>query len=355
VTAILYSTMKTFTYPDRLAALQAGRVAAPLHIRIKPTNVCNHACYFCAYRNDNMSLGQDMVVRDRIPREKMAEIVEDIIAMGVAAVTFTGGGEPMIYPYFAETVNALAEGKVKIGSLTNASRLQGAAAEALAAHGTWVRVSIDGWDGPSYAKYRSVAESEFAKVMANLKAFAARGSACELGASIIIDETNAGHVFELCRQLKDCGVRHAKLSPCILKDSGVENNAYHARFGSTVAREAERAQGLSDARFTVVDHYHDMATRFDKSYTSCPFNRMLTVIGADCTVYTCQDKAYTRTGIVGSIKERRFRDLWLSDEGQARLCGIDPSQNCRHHCVSDSKNRMLTEFLALDQDHAAFV
>ena len=110
----------------------------------------------------------------------------------------------MSYPHFAETWLGLAAGGVKIGSLTNASRLQGKAADGLAAHGTWVRVSIDGWDGPSYAKYRSVAETEFAKVMGNLAAFAARGSRCELGASIIVDESNAGHIYDLGRQGKAC-------------------------------------------------------------------------------------------------------------------------------------------------------
>jgi radical SAM protein with 4Fe4S-binding SPASM domain len=81
----------------------------------------------------------------------------------------------------------------------------------------------------------------------------------------------------------------------------------------------------------------------------------LTVIGADCTVYSCQDKAYTESGRLGSIKERSFRDFWYSPENAARVHGWDASQNCRHHCIGHAKNLLLTEFRALESGHSAFV
>jgi 2-iminoacetate synthase ThiH len=48
--ARVYSSTKPFYFADRLASLRDGAPAAPVHVRIKPTNVCNHDCYFCAYR-----------------------------------------------------------------------------------------------------------------------------------------------------------------------------------------------------------------------------------------------------------------------------------------------------------------
>ena len=81
----------------------------------------------------------------------------------------------------------------------------------------------------------------------------------------------------------------------------------------------------------------------------------LTVIGADCKVYTCQDKAYTDSGIIGDILNRRFREFWMSDEAQSRLAALDPSRDCNHHCVAEIKNRALFEVLETDSRHAAFV
>ncbi|HZD26376.1 MAG TPA: radical SAM protein [Alphaproteobacteria bacterium] len=354
--ASVYSALKPFRYPDRIEALSEGRVAAPAHVRIKPTNVCNHDCYFCAYRSGNVSLGEGMVVRDRIPREKMMEIIDDLIAMGVQAVTFSGGGEPLIYPHFAEAVRRLGEGGLRIGSLSNGSRLLGKAADALAEFGTWVRISIDGWDDESYARYRSVKPGEFARVLANMEAFAARGSVCTLGTSIIVDKDNAGHILELCRQLKNVGARHAKISPCIVSDSGEETNAYHQAFAATVHEQIGLArEALQDDGFQVVDHYHAMPESYDKPYRSCPMTRMLTVIGADCTVYMCQDRAYRPSGALGSLRDISFRELWYSDALRQRLDGLDPSVHCRHHCVADTKNRMLSDLLAQDPAHLPFV
>jgi MoaA/NifB/PqqE/SkfB family radical SAM enzyme len=352
----VYSALKVLHYSDRLHAMAECEPAPPVHIRIKPTNVCNHSCYFCAYRSDNVSLGGDMTVRDRIPPEKMAEIVEDVIAMGVEAVTFSGGGEPLIYPGFAQTVAALGAGDIRIGCLSNGARLLGKPAAALAEHGTWIRISIDGWDGPSYARYRSVGAEEFSTVMNNMAAFAARDSSCVLGASIIVDKDNVGHIVELARQLKDVGARHAKISPCILSNDGAENNAYHRPLMTSAAEQIARARSdLADRNFAVVDHYHLSEESFDKGYGQCPMARMLTVIGADCEVYSCQDKAYTESGRLGSIKQQRFRDFWFSPAARDRLAAINPRSACVHHCVADDKNRAMLEYLALDRDHLAFV
>ncbi len=351
----VYSTLKPFLYPERLQAIGAGRVPSPVYVRIKPTNVCNHACWFCAYRSDAVSLGSGMELRDRIPRDKMREICDDLIEIGVEAVTFSGGGEPLIYPHIVETVDRLASGGIRIGALTNGSMLKGKVADAFARHGTWLRVSIDGWDGPSYAQARKVDVDEFDKVIGNLAAFAARDTRCALGASVIVTESNAPHIHGLCSRLKDAGIGHVKLSPCIVHDSGARNDAYHARIETTVRSEIDRVRSIEDGHFRLVDHYHALGGRFDRQGHRCPMAYLLTVIGADLSVYTCQDKAYTPGGALGSIRDMRFRDLWFSEEIASRLAAIDPSVACRHHCVASTKNEWINELLSLDPEHARFV
>ena len=351
----VYSDTKVFRYPERLRAVADGELRPPVHVRIKPTNVCNHDCYFCAYRSQDMTLGEDMDKRDRIPREKMLEIADDLVAMGVEAVTFSGGGEPLIYPHLVEAIERLAAGKIRIAALTNGSQLKGKVADAFAEHGTWIRISIDGWDAASYAKYRSVSETEFAKVMGNIGEFAKRGSDCVLGASLIIDQTNAHKVAYLSGVLKDAGVSHAKISGCVVSNDGRENNDYHAKIADTVRDQIAKARDLEDGAFAVIDHYHALSDRFEKPYSWCPFIHFLTVIAADSMVYTCQDKAYTKGGMLGSIADRGFRDLWFSEETRKNLRAVNPSRHCRHHCIAENKNRMLLDFLGTDPDHAAFV
>ena len=351
----VYSSLKVLQDPARLAVMRTGDIPAPMHVRIKPTNVCNHACSFCAYRAGNLALGAGMNVRDRLPRAKMMEIIEDVTGMGVQAVTFSGGGEPLIYPHIVEAVRRLAQGGIRVGALTNGSRLLGKVAETFAEHATWIRVSIDGWDAESYARSRSVPHDAFAKLLANLRAFAKRGSPCVLGASLIVDRDNCRHIAELARVLKDCGVQHVKVSPCIVADTGSANNAYHAPLLPIVRDQLREAGALGDAGFHVIDHYHALEEKFERPYRSCGMARLLTVIGADARVYTCQDKAYTEGGLLGSIEDQSFREFWWSEENRRALEALDPQRDCPHHCVADTKNRLLSEALATDPDHAAFV
>jgi len=87
----------------------------------------------------------------------------------------------------------------------------------------------------------------------------------------------------------------------------------------------------------------------------CPYLQFLTVIGADCMVYTCQDKAFTKSGTLGSIKDRSFKDFWFSAENKKRLFELDPSKECTHHCVSHGKNLAIMDLLSIDPDHGTFV
>lgn len=351
----IYSSLKAFRYEEQLKALREGTAAAPVHIRIKPTNACNHDCWFCAYRVDHLTLGETMRERDSLPEAKWFEIIDDVISMGVKAVTFSGGGEPLIYKHLARGINKLGEGGVKVATLTNGRYLQGDIGEAFAKYGSWVRVSMDYWDGASLAKSRGVKEAEFAMIIENMRSFAARKSPCELGVSFIVTKEDHTHIYDFCKLMKEIGVDHVKLSGCVVSVNGKENNAYHAEIKEEVGRQLARAKELADGDFKVVDHYHELEERFDKPYTSCPYLQFLTVIGADCSVYTCQDKAYMDDGLLGNIKERSFKSFWFSEENKKAMRAVDPSKICSHHCVSHAKNLLLHEYLALDPEHLGFV
>ncbi len=353
---LIYSRMKVFHYKDKLDSLPRDRpeILPPVHIRIKPTNVCNHRCSYCAYREPDLQLGKDMVERDMIPRDKMMEIVDDIVDMDVKAVTFSGGGEPFCYKHLGETVARLRDAGIHFASLTNGSRLEGEVAEIFAQHASWIRVSIDGWDDASYARYRSIREGEWSKVMANMEAFKKLGGPCRLGVSLIVDQENKDHIFEFSTKLKNVGVDSVKIAPCILSNSGAENNRYHRPIYDDVRRQVERTKTLAEDDFEVFDSYHLLEDKFDKSYHWCPYLQILPIIGADLNIYSCQDKAYNLdTGVVGSIANQRFKEFWFSDKN--KFFRIDPARDCSHHCVANAKNKLVLEYLETDTEHMGFV
>lgn len=352
-----YSRLKIFHFPEKLASLPRAvpEMHAPLHIRIKPTNVCTHRCRYCAYRAPDLQLGRNMAPRQFIPREKMLEIVDDVAAMGVRAITFSGGGDPFCYPFLQDAAERLAAAGIPFAALTNGARLVGEAAALFAQSAAWLRISMDGWDAQSYARYRSVDEEEFGRVIGNIKAFRERGTTCRLGINLVVDRENAPHVFEFIRMAKEIGADTIKISPCVISDDAHANNSYHRPFFDQVNDHIEEARALLvSSDFEIHHAYHEQETVFEKPYAWCPYVQILPVIGADLGVYTCQDKAYNRgTGLLGQITHQRFRDFWNANK--AAFFAVNPARDCNHHCVADAKNRLIHEFLDIEKDHLGFV
>lgn len=352
---VYYSSLKFLKFKDNLEFLKQGEISAPVHIRVKPTNHCNHHCWYCAYRNDELSLGDEMFEKDSIPASKMFALAHEFVEMGVKAVTFSGGGEPLLYKPLPDVIDVLAAGGVRIAALTNGSNLKGRVADALAKNATWVRISLDAWDDQSYTKSRGAKAHGFSILIDNIQKFTARNSQCVLGISFIVGQENHNKIFEVSELLKNCGVNHVKISGAVVGNDAKLNNAYHRNIKNEVARQISMAESLIDNHFSILNHYHDLQNRFEKHYTTCPSLNFLTVIGADQHVYTCQDKAYTQSGRVTSIAERSFKDYWFSQDNQNFLRMFNPSIQCSHHCVSHAKNLAIHEYMSLDQDHLYFV
>lgn len=353
---LIYSKMKIFHFPEKLASLSPDTqdIRPPLHIRIKPTNVCAHSCWYCAYRYENVQLGKDMHIKDTIPKQKMMEIIDDIIEMDIKAVTFSGGGDPFYYPFLLEVAKKLAASPVKFASLTNGARLKGELAEIFAHCASWVRISIDGWDDKSYAKYRSIREGEFSKVINNIALFAKLGGQCRLGISLIVDHENHSHIYEFAAKLRDIGVSSIKVSACIIDDNANKNAAYHQPIFHKVKEQiAEATSNLKSNTFEVLDAYHTLDSRFEKEYDWCPYIQIMPVIGADLNIYSCQDKAYETHGLLGSIRNMHFKDFWFSDKN--RFFKVKPYNDCRHHCIANERNKLILEYLDTDQEHLEFV
>lgn len=353
----LYADNKIFHFSDKLDDIAAGRVTAPIHVRLKPTNRCQHSCHYCCYRNSDLFLNERFDDADEIPADKMREIASDLVNMGVKAVTLSGGGEPLCYPGIGDIVRALTDGGVKLAMLTNGGLLKGDIAGLLARRATWVRISMDAADAGCYARARAVPVGEFEKICDNIHSFAGlAGRRSVLGVNFIVTRDNATDVLKFLELAKRMGVDHVKVSNAIVSTEPSENTEYMAELFDDVKRQVgEAEEGLADDTFAVIDKFHADSESLVRDYDWCPMAQCLTVIAADQNVYTCQDKAYTTSGLLGSIKDRSFADLWGSDELQAKLKKLNPGKQCRHHCVAHGKNISLHSYFDADEEHLDFV
>lgn len=158
-------------------------------MRIKPTNRCNQNCYYCHYKNQYLELDQ-YHPSDEISREKMLELIQDFKDIGVKAVTFSGGGEPLLYPYIEEAMEAVLETGIDLSIITNGSLLTGKKAKLLS-KAKWVRISQESGCPETYARIRGVRESAFHELCENIRQFAeVKNADCELGVNFVVGSEN---------------------------------------------------------------------------------------------------------------------------------------------------------------------
>ncbi len=349
-----YSNLKIFAHMDEVNKVKNGQRIAPIYVRIKPTNRCNQNCNYCHYRNPYLDLDQYLPT-DEINREKMLEIIHDFKDMGVKAVTFSGGGEPLLYPYIEDAMEAVLEAGIDLSVITNGSLLAGKKAELLS-KAKWVRISLESGTEQTYSKIRGVNQGMFGQVCNNIYNFAQiKDMQCELGINFVIGPDNYKEVYQSGKLMQEIGVNHIKYTALV--NSDVES--VHAPFKVNVIEQIHKLmREETSPDFKVINMYEsdfEQRTVFGRSYDFCGIKDFVTVIAANSKIYYCHDKAYLSAGEVGDISKKSFKEVWFSDEVTQRLARFNPKQLCRHHCVYDDRNNLLNLFYGMDNKHINFI
>lgn len=360
-----YSDLKIFRHTDKLESFEGSATTAPIYVRIKPINLCDHGCFFCVYstgfrvkdqREGHLVSGMhtEMKERDSIPRDKMIEILEDLSSIGVKAITWSGGGEPLLHPHISEFINYANNLKIKSSIITNGTMLKGKNSDALK-DASWVRVSMDYFDSRTIKKFRNIQENSFDKILKNIKDFAKiKSSQTNLGVNYIVHKDNYSGINEITATLKDCGVDNIRFSPVYIENF----QDYHNKIVNQVNNEIDLVKDKYQIKdFQIYSSYPKILMESNirhgasRSYSRCYIMETVPVIGADLNVYACHNKAYDNTGLIGSIKSKKFSEMWFSKETRNLFNNFNPMMSCKHECANDKKNIIINDYLRNTSDH----
>lgn len=350
----VYSDLKVFYHTEKINDILNNRRTAPIYIRIKPTNCCNQNCYYCGSKDDNVPEERTLDRKAVIPWDKMREIIQDITDMGVKAVTFSGGGEPLIYPYIEDTLELVKEKNIEYSIITNGQALDGRRAELLS-DAKWIRVSLESAYADTYSRIRGV--NTFDKVIRNISDFVNnKNPMCTVGINCVVTKDNYQEIYDLCRLMLSLGVDNIKLSPLRLDGDLGE---YHKPIQETVKNQIKQAKKeFENDKFKIIDKYDGdagMDEYYQKPYHRCMIQEIFTVIGADCKVYLCHQRAYTKNGDIGSLKERSFKELWYAEDTIKKVRELDACKECNFRCVFDERNILLNNLVSIDRNHINFI
>lgn len=341
-----YSDKKIVWHPDKLEALRTNIVTPPLYVRIKPTNKCCHGCPWCIYNSsynntDFQAMGMHNIVNQIsvLSRDKMLEILSDLKEMGVNCVTYSGGGEPLIYPHIEEMFRVTKNYGIGLSIITNGQLLD-RTKELYDAD--WVRISMDYCNAKMFAKSRKLSEDKYQQLLNNIANFADKKvPTCDLSINYIITKENYLNIFEAAELLKSLGVNNVRFAPVWTKN----HYQYHLLMKQDVLSQLHRAERLETDSFKVYHTYKNFDNADKRSYKKCFIQQIIPAIGADYNVYNCHNKSYTADGIIGNIKEQSFKQMWFSEQTKEHFNTFNAKVCCKCQCANDPKNIFIHELL----------
>ena len=346
----IYSDLKIFRHPEKLDALAKGIVTGPVTARIKPTNVCDHRCYYCStlvkptYDEESIHYFNP---RDSIEWPLLRATINELADIGTKGIIFAGGGEPLVYPHINDAIKSCYNNGQEVGFITNGWKLKGETAKLLA-NAKWVRVSFNSDNAKTFAEMRSTTLECFDEIVDNMRRFV-KIKKGRLGINYGITAENYTQVYEFCELMKEIGVDNVKFSPIIFKEGSIK---YHNQIMVECNSLINKAkQEFEDDTFSVINKYIESlktSTTFHRNYNKCHIMQTVACIAADSKVYYCHDRAYMRTSILGDLKKNTFKEIWFSDKTKKIFRDLDPSKVCNQHCVWDSRNIAIQNYLNLE-------
>jgi len=332
-----YSDTKIVWFSNKLQSFRKNVLVAPIYVRVKPTNRCNQSCHFCVYKN-SYGMHETFKQVDELSTKKLIELYKDFKDIGVKATTLSGGGEPLLHPEIDKIMQVILDYNIDLSIITNGTFLKDKSAELLT-HAKWVRVSVNYSDFKMFAKTRSKAKYQYLSIVKNIENFAkVKPKTCDLSINYIIDKYNYNQLLQAAKFYKELGVEIIRFSPVWMPDF----IHYHSKLKDKVEKQLIQARYLlQNNNFKIFDSYNVSINPKIRDYSRCFIIETIPVIGADGNVYTCHNKAYDNTGLIGSIKNRTFSSLWFSKETQNFFETFNAKETCKHQCANDNKNLFL--------------
>lgn len=350
MTSRIYSKLSLTHHPGRLEDLRSGGRCKPLHIHLMPQNLCNHDCHFCSYRLSNWKNSELFDDKQQIPWEVLEPALEQARELGVEAIEWTGGGEPLIYRWREALLDKITELRFDLGLVTNGTAVTDDLADRIAAvpGWKWARVSIDAGERLTYMKVRDVKWNHWDRAWGAVSRIRERMTRPDqrLGCGFVLTHDNFSEVLRFCRTAKLMGADNVRLG---LRFGPEANDYYEERMLATAIDQAQEAKReLEDETFSVHDVFasrlHDQE-HMTQDYASCYTKDLVCVIGGDSCVYTCCTLAFTPSGKVGDLRERSFKEIW----GQHQFFKtFDPRKRCQCQCVYRDRNLAMIEMVRDD-------
>lgn len=354
-----FNPAKLLWHRSQVEAVLAGHTtSAPINLEWDLSNTCPHDCFFCSFGTSE-SHGYRQQVWQVFPVARARTLIPELKAAGVQAITFTGGGEPLMHPEAADLFARTTGAGLQWGLVTNGVLLRGEVREQVAWNARFVRISLDAGTDATHQIMHRPKTPQFDLILDNLAATTARarelGTPLQVGASFCVTDDNWQEIGLAAAKVKARGGAYLEVRPTFPTDWRGDG------LGMALSNVTAAIDALEDARRDVADRHFQIIGMIDrfaslaapaKGYSTCQIGGLMSVLGADGRLWHCCVQRGQDGFALGSVLHVPFAEAWRAAQ-QKRLQDVIDVKKCPR-CRYDNYNKLL-EGMQTDALHAAFV
>lgn len=351
----IYTPLKLCRHPLRVKELREGGFShSPLNVQFDLTGRCNYKCPGCYFREgvryDSADGARPL---EDLDTAWVLEMLEEISGIGVKAVEFTGGGEPLLHKDFEVILGKALDIGLKVGIITN-GRLLGRVSEVLLAQTSWIRVSFDAGTPEIYAETHGVGIDNYWRVLSNMEDLVDLGDSY-ISSSYVVFPTSAqrDEMETYVSVMRNLGIMKVRFSAAISKE-GKDYLSADVR-DEVLETLRDLDGGYSEKDFKIVDlftpRYRNSIIGLHK-FVRCLYSNYIGVVGCDYILYLCCATKYVSEFAIADLKDQKFRDVWLGSR-MTFYEKLNPSAVCPP-CWMEGKNDLLEYLVKQGDDQVYF-
>jgi radical SAM protein with 4Fe4S-binding SPASM domain len=303
------------------------------------TNKCNNACPECTGIKDNGA---------ELNKEQIDKIILSLADIDCKGVILSGGGEPLISPYFEYTIEKLRLNGIKIGLNSNGLSLDSKKTEIILEYCEYFRISLDAATPEMYNKTHGMPKDSFEKVIKNIISFVKHkketDSKVSFGIGFLTNKDTISELENFIVLCKEIGVDFAQFRP------------FTGDFTDISEKYLELKKKYETKDFLVLaslQKYREMNKEQIRPYSKCRGMFFSTVITADAKVYACLHHRQKQEYFIGDLNQHSLSEIFCSDRIRTVYKSINCSK-CPPFCRNDVFNRTL-RILSNDVTHKEFL
>lgn len=314
----------------------------PIYIEVSPVGACNHRCTFCAV--DYIGY-QNIRWETDLLKTRLTEMGK----LGVKSIMFAGEGEPCLHKNLDEIIEHCTQSGIDASITTNFVPIKETSMYKILDNASWIKISINAGTKESYSKIHQTKETDFDKVLENMKKAVdikrKHNLKCTLGAQMLLLPENREEATMLAKTVKEIGLDYLVVKP-YSQHLFSHTKTYKDVDYSPMLKLEEELAAFNDENFNVVFRSNTMKKlttghSYEKCY-STPF--FWAHIMADGSVYGCSAYLQQSKFCYGNLKEDGFQNIWESEKRQKSIKYVKEKldiSGCRANCRMDEVNGYL--------------